>query len=309
LTLSGFQSTLLFLSHIGGINSMPRKFSIQFTKLHGLGNDFILANGAGLPKRLPALARAITGRHTGIGADGFIVVLPPRHKNNQARIRIFNADGSEPEMSGNGIRCAAAFVIAEKKAGHALKIETMAGVKTLELLRSANHRWIFRVRMGAPILEPAKIPFASKGSSAPIVGFPLRTSQGVFPVTVTSMGNPHCTTFVKNFGAMDWSAVGSEIERSGCFPNRTNVEFVKVISRREIEVRFWERGVGVTNSSGTGSCGAVVACILNGFTDRQVRVRTVAGNLDIAWPEGGEVVLTGPVARVAAGTYYYRGRK
>lgn len=288
---------------------MSKTFSIEFTKLHGLGNDFILANARGLPKDLPALARSITERHTGVGADGFIVFLPPQSKNNHARIRFFNADGSEPEMSGNGIRCAAAFLLAGKRTPRAIRIETIAGVKSIEVLSSAENRWMFRVRMGAPILEPSKIPFSGGRVSAPIVGFPLSIKQGKFSVTVTSMGNPHCSVFVEDFARIDWAAVGSEIEQSKYFPNRTNVEFIKVISRREIEVRFWERGVGVTNSSGTGSCGAVVACILNGLTERKARVRTLAGDLDIAWPDGGEVVLTGPVARVASGTYFYRPEK
>jgi diaminopimelate epimerase len=285
---------------------MSKTYSFLFTKLHGLGNDFIVANGHGLPKRLPALARSITARHTGVGADGFIVVLQPEDEDNRARIRFFNADGSEPEMSGNGIRCAGAYLTAGKRTGGDLRIETVAGVKTLKLLRSTSHRWVFRVQMGAPILEAARIPFVCANFPVPVVGFPLRTSRGVFPVSVTSMGNPHCSVFVNDFTAIDWMAVGSEIERDKHFPNRTNVEFVKVISRREIEVRFWERGVGVTNSSGTGSSGAAVASILNGLTERKVRVRTLAGNLEIAWPEDGEVLLTGPVERVMSGTYFYR---
>jgi diaminopimelate epimerase len=285
---------------------MSKTYSILFTKLHGLGNDFIVANGHGLPKRLPALARSITARHTGVGADGFIVVLPPEDDNNRARVRFFNADGSEPEMSGNGIRCVGAYLTAGKRAGGDVRIETLAGVKTLKLLRSTSHRWVFRVRMGAPILEPARIPFVCANFPVPIVEFPLRTSRGVFPVTVTSMGNPHCSVFVNDFTEIDWKAVGTEIERNKHFPNRTNVEFIKVISRGKIEVRFWERGVGVTNSSGTGSSGAAVASILNGLTGRRVRVQTMAGNLEIAWPEGGEVLLTGPVERVMSGTYFYR---
>jgi diaminopimelate epimerase len=285
---------------------MSKSIAINFSKFHGLGNDFILTNARGLPKALPALARAITNRHTGVGADGIIVVLPPQDKNNQAKIRIFNADGSEPEMSGNGIRCAGAFLLAEKGHPRRLKIETNAGLKTLELLSSGDNRWSFRVQMGTPILDPSRIPFAGGNLSAPVVGFRLPTDAGAFPVTVTSIGNPHCTLFLRSFDAIDWHAVGREIERNPRFPNRTNVEFVKVISPREIEVRFWERGVGVTNSSGTGSCGATVASILNGYTAREVRVRTVAGNLEIAWPKGGEVILTGPVERVSKGAYYYR---
>lgn len=310
MTVRGFQSKLFsWPAHRAAIHHMAKIFSIRFTKLHGLGNDFILANAHGLPKGYPALSRSITDRHTGIGADGFILVLPPRDKNNRARIRIFNADGSEPEMSGNGIRCAAAFLLAKSLPRNAVRIETMAGVKTLQLLSSTGRGWSFRVMMGAPVLAPAKIPFTGGKLQSPIVGFPLRLNTGVFPVTVTSMGNPHCTVFVKDFAGINWTAVGAEIERNGHFPHRTNVEFVKVISRREIEVRFYERGVGVTHSSGTGSCAALVASILNGFVEREVLVRTVAGNLKIAWPEGGEVVLTGPVVKIASGTYFYDSAK
>ena len=286
---------------------MAKNFEIPFEKFHGLGNDFIVARGKGLPKSLPVLARSITDRHSGIGADGFIVALPPANKKNDAQIRFFNADGSEPEMSGNGIRCAGAYFLGKKHARRPVKIETGVGVKPLQLVKTGNGGWIFAVGMGAPILEPAKIPFIAGDATAPIVRFSLRTHRGVLPVTVTSIGNPHCTVFIADFFAFDWASLGREIEGNDRFPNRTNVEFVKVISRQEIEVRFWERGVGETMSSGTGSCGAVIACILNGFTERKVRVRTVAGNLEVKWPVQGEVTLTGPVARIARGTFYYRG--
>jgi diaminopimelate epimerase len=207
--------------------------------------------------------------------------------------------------------------------------------------------------MGAPVLDPAKIPFKAGAFPVPIKGYPLRTQQGVLPVTVTSMGNPHCSVFVRSFdppvpcaagvgpngpspacgpkpfggrrpeggfgpqggvwpGAsaagpydLGWEGLGREIETNPLFPNRTNVEFVKVISRKEIAVQFWERGVGHTMSSGTGACAATVASILNGLTERQVRVQTQAGSLLVAWPENGEVILTGLVERIAQGTYNY----
>jgi diaminopimelate epimerase len=300
---------------------MTQTFEIPFAKFHGLSNDFIVTRGNGFPPSLPELARAITARHTGIGADGFIVVLAPDDKRHDARIRFFNPDGSEPEMSGNGIRCAGAFLLGNRRTRGAatldvgsrgntaqatLKIETLAGVKTLELIRAERGIWIFEVGMGAPILTPREIPFEGGDSSRPLVGYELRTSRGLLPVTVTSMGNPHCTVFVTDFNAVDGAGLGGEIERNKIFPNRTNVEFVKVISRREIEVQFWERGVGETMSSGTGSCGAVVASILNGLTGRKVRVRTLAGDLEVKWPANGEVKLTGPVERSAQGTYYFR---
>jgi len=286
---------------------MSKNLEIPFAKFHALGNDFIVARARGLPRSLPALARAIADRHAGVGADGFLVVLPPHSRKHTARVRFFNADGSEPEVSGNGLRCVGAFLLTEKRSRRRLEIETAAGVKSLRLVRGEKGKWTFEVAMGAPILAPADIPFLARFARAPIVGFPLRTRSGTLAVTLTSMGNPHCTVFVAGFASSDWRGLGSEIEANELFPNRTNVEFVRVISRREIEVRFWERGVGETMSSGTGSCAAVVACILNGLTDRRVRVRSVAGDLKVEWPDQGEVKLSGPAQRIALGTYFFHG--
>ncbi len=286
---------------------MTKNREIPFAKFHGLGNDFIVASGRGLPSSLTNLARTVLNRHTGVGADGFIVVLPPKTRKHAARARFFNADGSEAEMSGNGIRCAAAFLSTNAKPRRPLEVETRVGVKTLALIEREVDRWVFRVDMGKPILEPTRIPFKAGDFPPPVIGFPLHTHRGLLPVTVTSIGNPHCTVFVGDFAAIDWAILGRDIERNSLFPRRTNVEFVKVISRKEIEVRFWERGVGETASSGTGSCAAVVACILNGLTGRKVRVRTLAGVLDVVWAEKEGITLTGPVERIARGTYQYRG--
>jgi diaminopimelate epimerase len=284
---------------------MAQNMKIPFAKFHGLGNDFLVVHGRGLPRALPGFTRSILSRNTGVGADGLVVVLPPRSKKHDARVRFFNADGSEAEMSGNGIRCAGAFLVGRKRPKRALRIETRAGVKSLETVQAEEGKWTFRVGMGAPILEPAKIPFKAADVSAPVLGFPLRTYGGVWPVTVTSMGNPHCTVFVADYARIDWASLGRTIETHKLFPNRTNVEFVKLISKNEIEVRFWERGVGHTMSSGTGSCAAAVASILHGLTGREIRVRTEAGLLEVAWPEKGEISLTGPVELVGQGTYFY----
>lgn len=315
-----------------------------------------------LYSKLADFARAICDRHTGIGADGLIVATEPeswsghapserrergrpkrgkpaariRRKGegageaSDAAVRFFNADGSEAEMSGNGIRCAAAFLWArasqklpflpEKVAMEAverlqsLRIKTISGVRSVDMVSRVGSERVFRVGMGSPILDPSRIPFGARDVAAPIVNFPLRLSTTTLPVVVTSMGNPHCSVFVDRFEGLDWQDMGREIERHELFPNRTNVEFVKVLSRKQIEVRFWERGVGVTQSSGTGSCAAVVACILSRSTGRKVRVDTVAGSLAVAWPASspssktGEVTLTGPAALVAQGTYHYRPR-
>lgn len=286
---------------------MKRVHEVSFVKLHGLSNDFIAVHAGEAPEVLPEFAVAICDRRTGVGADGLLIVSAPRRKTNDAGVRFFNADGSEAEMSGNGIRCAAAFLLLERGTTRELRVETAAGVKAIRLRSARASDWVFRVGMGAPVLSARRIPFRGTRSTGPVLGFPLKTHRGVLPVTVTSMGNPHCSAFVDDFGEINWPRVGREIETNPLFPNRTNVEFVKVHSRREIEVRFWERGVGETMSSGTGSCAAAVAAILNRRTGRKVRVRTQAGTLEVEWPAGGEVSLTGPVALIARGTYSYCG--
>ena len=279
--------------------------NVPFAKFHGLGNDWLVVGAEGLLHSLSKFVPAILDRHKGIGADGLIIVMPPRNKEHAARVRFFNVDGSEAEMSGNGIRCAGAFLAELSPLRQSFLIETAAGLKSIQKVKEGKGKWLFRVGMGAPILEPGKIPFKAGDFPPPIKGFPLRTQQVEAQATVTSMGNPHCSIFVKDFESIDWQSLGREIETNLHFPNRTNVEFVKVISRKEIEVRFWERGVGHTLSSGTGSCGAAVASILNGLTERQVRVRTEAGYLQVDWPENGEIILTGRVERIAQGTYNY----
>jgi diaminopimelate epimerase len=285
---------------------MTKDVKVPFAKFHGLGNDFIIVGAKGLPHSLSKFVAAILDRHTGVGADGLLLLIPPRNKKHDARVRFFNADGSEAEMSGNGIRCAGAFLAELSPVRQTFLIETAAGLKSLRKVREGKGKWLFRVGMGVPVLEPAKIPFKAGDFPPPIKGFALRTQRGVVQATVTSLGNPHCSIFVADFASLDWASLGREIETNPLFPNRTNVEFVKVISRKEIAVRFWERGVGHTMSSGTGSCAATVASILDGRTERQVRVQTQAGSLLVAWPENGEIILTGPVERIAQGTYNYR---
>jgi len=323
---------------------MKITLEMAFAKYQATGNDFIVVDHFAVlelfakwpgaqPLRadeFPAvdvslIARWICDRHGGVGADGLLIVSPPQNKKRRARMFVLNADGSRAEMSGNGIRCAAAYLLdrarrrpeSEPKDRAAqrvsrlreLRIETDAGVKSLRVVKAMKNSWVFRVGMGEPILDPRRIPFEARDCSSPVVNFPLPARDGTVDVTVTSMGNPHCTVFVADFESLDWADLGREIEKSEPFPNRTNVEFVSVISRSEIEVRFWERGVGKTQSSGTGSCAAVVACVLNGWTGRRVRVRTLAGTLEVAWPEGKEVTLTGPVELIARGTYYFGNRR
>ncbi len=294
---------------------MDKILLISFTKLHGAGNDFIISEFKAAPSArasaslLQRLAKAICDRHCGVGADGFLYVQPPRARVNDACVRFFNADGSEAEISGNGLRCVGGYLRCAGNYRNPLRVETLAGTKPIEELEGGRTRWKFRVAMGLPVLQPGKIPFAGKNAPTPVVGYSIPTRRRRIRVTVTSMGNPHCSVFVNDFNRLDWLALGREIEVHPFFPKRTNVEFVKIVSRREVEVRYWERGVGITASSGTGSCGAVVASVLNGFCDRSVRVRTLAGGLRVEWPENSEVFLTGPAHWIAEGTYAFERAK
>ena len=234
---------------------------IPFTKAHGAGNDFLLSWAEQVPAvDLPSTARAICDRHTGIGADGWMLI---RDQSINHSIRLFNADGSEPEMSGNGTRCAAALLIdsgrASDSAGTISCISTGAGPKHLRLIERNGRRFLFEMDMGAPKFDESEIRFS----------LPLR--HGPREVTIVNVGNPQCVVFVDEFPA-DWDALGAEIEGHAHFPRRTNVSFVRVADRSTagkqiIDVRFFERGAGVTLSSGTGSTGAAVAAILRKLVD------------------------------------------
>lgn len=278
---------------------------IPFAKFQAVGNDFIVVATEGPRKSWRALARKICDRRMGIGADGLLVVGKRPDRQGRFPVRVINADGNEAEISGNGVRIIGAYLLSRTRraARKPILLKTKAGVREVVPLEASSRHWVFRVDMGKPVLDPKKIPFKAARVTAPVLGFLLNTHRGVLPVTVTSMGNPHCSVFVAEFAYIDWASLGAEIEESSHFPNGTNVEFVKVVSKKELRVRFWERGVGMTLSSGSGSCAAAVASILNGLTEREVRVTTVAGAMQVAWPENGSVFLTGPVELIARGTY------
>ena len=202
---------------------------IRFSKYHGLGNDFIVAAAKGVAAALrgldssralagsrheaglSVLAKAICDRHRGVGADGFLVVSSSSKQGTDASARFFNADGSEAEMSGNGIRCIAAYLLQTRKGLQFLRVETPAGQRRIDMVRAVPDHWVFKVEMGKPILQPGQIPFRGSGAQEPVVDYPLKTSKGNFRVTVTSMGNPHCTLFVKSFDRVPWQAIGREI--------------------------------------------------------------------------------------------------
>ncbi len=261
---------------------------IPFTKAHGAGNDFLLTWAEQVPEvDLPATARAICDRHTGIGADGWMLI-----RGNS--IRLFNADGSEPEMSGNGTRCAAALLIesglAADSAGSDLVITTGAGPKHLRLLERHGRRFLFEMDMGVPKFDQRELRHS------------LPLQRGPQEVTLVDVGNPQCVVFVNDFPA-DWETLGAEIESHAHFPKRTNVSFVNLVDPHTIDVRFYERGAGVTLSSGTGSTGAAVAAILRKLAASPVTVRTPAGeSLRLRWDDS--VYLTGPAEIIGTGEFY-----
>jgi diaminopimelate epimerase len=267
---------------------------IPFTKAHGAKNDFLLTWAYEAPRSgLPETARAICDRNTGVGADGWILITPAASAGPawQAAIRLFNADGSEPELSGNGTRCAAAFLLDSGAVPRGdVRLLTGAGVKHLHLVKSSGLCYEFEMNMGKARLDGDQ------------VSFPLPLAAGPTEVTSVNVGNPQCAVFVDSFPA-DWATLGAEIERHLRFPQRTNVSFVHAIDRHTLDVRFYERGVGVTFSSGTGSTGAVAAAMFRGLVDSPVRVLTPAGPLDLRIDES--YYLTGPAEITAGGEYYY----
>jgi diaminopimelate epimerase len=265
---------------------------IPFTKAHGAGNDFLLSWAELVPELdLPSTARAICDRHTGIGADGWMLIRT--HSINHS-IRLFNADGSEPEISGNGTRCAAALLIdsgrISEPAKEGLVISTGAGPKHLRLIERNGRRFLFEMDMGRPTFDEREIWYS------------LPLQRGSQEVTIVNVGNPQCAVFVDEFPS-DWETLGAEIEGHSHFPKRTNVSFVRVDSQNTIDVRFYERGAGVTLSSGTGSTGAAVAAILRKLVASPITVLTPAGeSLRLRWDDS--VYLTGPAEIVGAGEFY-----
>ena len=279
--------------------------NLIFTKLQGQGNDFLIIAvddvwGLDFAQKL---AREICRRNYGAGADGIVFIARSDKPGIDFDSRIINADGSEAEVSGNGTRCAAAYVyhqgLIEKPEVY---INTIAGIKHGRLVKHEVNHYEFEFEMGTPILSSAGIPILTEQPLDMVVGYHLKLGGDIFEVTCTSMGNPHCSIFLPQLEENMINEIGPLIEHHPAFPNRTNVEFVRVISRDEIEVRFWERGVGRTNSSGTGSCGAAVASVLNGYTGRNVRINTLGGILRVNWRDDNTVLLTG------AAEVIYEGR-
>jgi diaminopimelate epimerase len=271
---------------------------LSFTKFEGFGNDYIVVEEkelAGLGS-VNALIARICNRHYGAGADGIVSVRPSDNANADFVARIFNADGSEAQISGNGTRCAVAYLYYTGQwSADTLRLQTLAGLKRYRLLEriARGHYW-FEAELGQPVFDSNSIPMSIEPALDHVKNFPLDVAGEKVEISAVQTGNPHCVIFTDDFNSMDWRRLGSLIEVHPAFPEKTNVEFVRVVDRRNIEIRIWERGVGETLSSGTCSCGAAIASISNGFTDRRVSVQTEGGTIEVEWRESDdEIVMTG----------------
>jgi diaminopimelate epimerase len=279
----------------------------RFTKFHGYGNDYIVFEAEQLShvNDLGEFARRICDRHYGAGADGIAIAAWCDADSADFQVRIFNPDGSEAGMSGNGTRCAASFLFYHRLwSKDLLRLQTRNGIKRYHLLeRTAAGSFLFRSELGEPRLDSASIPMLTADQLDKVIGYPLEAGGETLRVTALQMGNPNCVIFVDNFEALDWRRLGPLIENHPRFPERTNVIFVRVRDRENIEERIWERGVGETESSGTCSCAAVVASVINDLTDRRVNVHAPGGLLPIEWRDDGQVVLTGHAEVIYSGEW------
>ncbi len=274
---------------------------IEFAKYQGLGNDFILIDNrhSSEPAITPEQAVELCDRHFGIGADGVIFALPAQNGTDYT-MRIFNSDGSEPEMCGNGIRCLAKFIadLEGSEAKTQYRIHTLAGAISPELRSDGQ----VKVDMGVPRLLAAEIPTTLAAPDAKVIDVPIEVADKSWSVTCVSMGNPHCITFVEDVSAVALETVGPQFEHHKAFPQRTNTEFIQVIRSDYVKMRVWERGAGVTLACGTGACAAVVAGVLVGKCDRATAVELPGGVLEIEWAEvSGRIYMTGPAQRVFTG--------
>ena len=273
---------------------------MHFTKWQGCGNDFILVDcRKGEGTDYGALARRACDRHYGIGGDGVLVLLPSQRAD--FRMRIFNTDGSEAEMCGNGIRCFARYLYDEGIAKEReFTVETGAGILVPRIVPGAGNTEAVRVDMGEPILEGDKIPVTGFGKKS-VVSEPIEVAGQTFSMTCVSMGNPHCVLFVEDIADCGIEELGPLFESHEKFPRKTNTEFVEVRDPEHLRMRVWERGAAITLACGTGACASLVAAVLNEKAKRQAEVELDGGILRIEWAENGHVYMTGPAEQVFSG--------
>ena len=274
---------------------------MKFTKMQGAGNDYVYVNCFVEQLDDPAaVAVKVSNRNFGIGSDGLILIMPSDQAD--VRMRMFNSDGSESEMCGNGIRCVAKYaydhgIVTRKE----ISAETGAGILTLQLVTGADGKVEkVRVNMGPPRLTKAEIPMLGNPADR-VVNEPLNILHSTFNITCASMGNPHCVIFVDDVESFQVEKYGPLIENHELFPRRTNVEFVQVLSRTEVRQRTWERGAGETLACGTGSSAVTAACVLNGLTEKKILNHLSGGDLEMEWGDDGNIYMTGPAVEVFNG--------
>ena len=276
---------------------------MHFTKMHGAGNDYVYVDG--WQERLAdpaAVARVVSDRHTGIGGDGLILILPD--KDADCRMRMFNADGSEAQMCGNGIRCVAKYAYDHGRTqSNPMRVATAAGIKSIALRLGADGKVAAAtVDMGEPILAAREIPTTFDGPK--VVDRPLPVAGRTWAVTCVSMGNPHAVIFVDNLAAVDLPNLGPAVERNAMFPQRINAHFVRVHGRGEVTMVTWERGSGITQACGTGASAVCVAGVLTGRTDPQILAHLPGGDLELHWDQrDNHVYMTGPAVEVFSGDW------
>ena len=279
----------------------------RFTKFHGFGNDYIVFEAeqlAGIDD-LGDFARRVCNRHYGAGSDGIAITQRSENSNSDFQVRIFNPDGSEAGMSGNGTRCAAAYLFFHNLwSDDQLRLSTRNGIKSYHLReRIGKGGFVFQSELGQPRFDSASIPMLTDQPRDRVIDYALQVGDETVRVTALQMGNPNCCIFVDDFDEIDWRRLGPLTENHPQFPERTNVIFIRVRDRGNIEERLWERGVGETESSGTCSCAAVIASVINGKTERSVSVHAPGGVIPIEWRDDGEVVLTGRADVVYSGEW------
>ena len=274
---------------------------MKFTKMHGIGNDYVYVNCFSETVENPeAVSKFVSDRHFGIGSDGLILIKPS--ENADFEMDMYNSDGSAGAMCGNGIRCVAKYVydygLTDKTS---ISVSTRSGIKYLDLTVEDGKVVQVKVDMGAPVLKALEIPVLFVKEQ--VVDEPISINGKSFRMTCVSMGNPHCVVPVEDVNDLKIEEIGPEFEHNDCFPDRVNTEFIRVIDRKTVQMRVWERGAGETWACGTGACAVAVACILNGWTEEEVHVKLRGGDLKICWDkEKNTVYMTGPATVVFDGT-------
>ena len=266
---------------------------MEFTKMQGCGNDYVYVNGFENKIDNPnKLSEIVSDRHFGIGSDGLIVINPSEKAD--FKMSMYNADGSEGKKCGNGIRCVAKYVYDNKMTDKTtITVETLSGIKTLELNVKNDKVETVKVNMGTPILLPKDVPVVSDKDK--VVDEPIVIDDKEYRITCVSMGNPHAITFIENTDDLEIETIGPKFENNPIFPDRVNTEFIQVLDRNTVKMRVWERGSGETFACGTGACATVVACVLNGLTDDKVTVKLLGGDLFVEYNrEENTVYMTGP---------------